>query len=87
LVLSLLAIMEKCQVLNILHNNLSPSNVMLPDKPKNVCIRVCDWGMASCVVEKKSSLYGYAIKPKMEANIVEQKYVAPNLFYVFGSQG
>ena len=57
------------------------------DKQKNVYIRVCDWGMASCIVEKKSSFYGYAIKTKMEANIVEHKHVAPNLFYVFGSQG
>jgi serine/threonine protein kinase len=43
LVLSLLTIMEKCHAKNILHNDLSPSNIMLhfpPEKPENVYIGV-----------------------------------------------
>jgi hypothetical protein len=75
--------MEKYQAQNILHNDLSPWNIMLHfplDKPKNVYIGVYDWGMASRVVENKSSLYTYATKAKMEANIAKEKNVAPKLF-------
>jgi serine/threonine protein kinase len=56
LVLSLLTIMDNCHTHNILHNDLSPSNIMLhfpPGKPENVYIGVCDWDMASRVKEKK----------------------------------
>ena len=90
LVLSLLKIMVKRHVENILHNNLSPSNIMLHfplEKPENVYIGVCDWCMASRIKEEKSSLYGYQMKAEMEANIAKWKHVAPKLFYVFGPKG
>jgi hypothetical protein len=58
-----------------------------PEKPENVYIGVCDWGMAGCVEEEKSSLYGYQTKAEMEANIAERKHVAPELFYVFRPKG
>jgi serine/threonine protein kinase len=67
LVLSLLTIMDKCHAQNILHNDLSPSNIMLhfpPGKLVNVYIEVCNWGMASRVKEKKASLYGYQKKKR-----------------------
>jgi serine/threonine protein kinase len=86
LVLSLLTIMDKCHAQNILHIDLSPSNIMLHfplGKPKNIYIGVCDWGMASHVKEKKASLYGYQKKEEMVANIAQRKHVAPELFYVF----
>jgi serine/threonine protein kinase len=43
LVLSLLTIMEKCHAQNILHNELSPSNIMLHFPPDNqrTCILEC----------------------------------------------
>jgi serine/threonine protein kinase len=90
LVLSLLTIMDKCHAQNILHNDLSPSNIMLhfpPRKPENVYIGVCDWGMASRVKEKKASLYDYQKKEEMVANIAQRKHVVPELFYVFGPEG
>jgi serine/threonine protein kinase len=90
LVLSLLTIMDKCHAQNILHDDLSPSNIMLhfpPGKPENVYIGVCDWGMASRIKEKKASLYVYQKKEEMVANIAQQKHVAPELFYVFGPKG
>jgi serine/threonine protein kinase len=86
----LLTITDKCHAQNILHNDLSPSNIMLhffPGKPKNVYIGVCDWGMASHVKEKKTSLYGYQKKEEMVANIAQWKHVTPELFYVFGLEG
>jgi serine/threonine protein kinase len=49
--------MRKCHTQNILHNNLSPSNIMLHfplEKPENVYIGVCDWGMASHIEKNKS---------------------------------
>jgi serine/threonine protein kinase len=79
--------MEKCHAQNILHNDLSPSNIMLHfplEKLENVYIGMCDLGMASCVVENKSLFYGYQMKAEMEANIAERKHVELELFYVFG---
>jgi hypothetical protein len=90
LVLSLLTIMDKCHAHNILHNDLSPSNIMLhfpPGKSKTVYIGVCDWSMASRIKKKKASLYGYQKKEEMVANIAQRKHVAPELFYVFGPEG
>jgi hypothetical protein len=52
-----------------------------------VYIGVCDWGMASHVKEKKTSLYGYQKKKEMVANIAQRKHMAPKLFYVFGFEG
>jgi hypothetical protein len=89
LALSLLTIMDKCHAQNILHNDLSPSNIMLhfpPGKSGNVYIGVCDWGMASRVKENVASLYGYQKKEEMEANIAQRKHVAPELFYLFGAK-
>jgi hypothetical protein len=43
--------------------------------------------MASRVKEKKATLYGYQKKEEMVANIAQWKHVAPELFYVFGSEG
>ena len=82
--------MEKCYFQNILLDDLSPSNIMvhiLPEHPKNVYIGMCDWGLASCVVENAPSLYDYAAKAEMEANIAKRKHMAPELFYVFGPHG
>jgi serine/threonine protein kinase len=90
LVLSLLTIMGKCHAENIIHNDLSPSNIMLhfpPEKSENVYIGMCNWGMANRFEEEKSSFYGYQTKAEMEANIAERKHVAPELFYVFGPKG
>jgi serine/threonine protein kinase len=87
LVLSLLTIMGKFHAENIFHNDLSPSNIMLhfpPEKPENMYIGMCDWGMANIVEEEKSSLYTYQTKAEIEAYIAEWKHVAPELFYVFG---
>ena len=82
--------MDKCHAQNILHNDLSPSNIMLhfpPKKSKNMYIGVCEWGMASRIKEKKASLYGYQKKEEMVANMVQRKHVARELFYVFGPEG
>jgi hypothetical protein len=72
LVLSLLTIMDKCHAQNILHNDFSPSNIMLhfpPGKSETVYIGMSDWGMVSRVKEKKASLYGYQKKEEIVANI------------------
>jgi hypothetical protein len=46
-----------------------------PEKPEDVYIGVCDWVMASRVVENKASIYGYQMKAEMEANIAKWKHV------------
>jgi hypothetical protein len=66
-----------------------PSNIMLHfplEKSENLYNGVCNWDMASRVVENKSSFYGYQTKAEVEENIAQRKHVAPKLVYVLGSQ-
>src|SRR5450759_2678162 len=72
----------------ILHNDISPSNILLhflPDHVDRVYIGVCDWGMASRLIEEEASVYGYPSKAEMEKNKKERYWVAPELFYVYGA--
>ena len=55
LALSLLVIVATCHDEGFVHNDLSPSNVLLhfdPWKQNVVYIGVCDWGLSGRVVEK-----------------------------------
>jgi serine/threonine protein kinase len=52
--LSLILIMDCVHKGKIIHNDISPSNILLrflPDHIDRVYIGVCDWSMASCAVE------------------------------------
>lgn len=87
LALSLIITMARVHKNEILHNDISPSNILLhfpPDHVDRVYIGVCDWGMASRFCEDKASVYGYPSKAEMEKNKNERKWVAPELFYVYG---
>ncbi len=90
LALALIEVIGKCHSFDILHNDLSPSNVLLhfPESDATkVYIGVCDWGLASRVVEKATSLYGYQTVAELERNRRGRFHVAPELFYVFGPPG
>lgn len=87
LAMSLLVIMDTCHSRQILHNDLSPSNVLLhfpEDEPTKVCIGVCDWGLASRVSEEVPSIYGYKTSEELEKNMRGRDHVAPELFFEFG---
>jgi hypothetical protein len=90
LALSLLVIVGKCHDAQYMHNDITPSNVLLHFddwKEQRVYIGICDWGLSSRVVEKEPSRYGF---PSMEILAKEKKkrrFAAPELFYVYGEQG
>ena len=88
LALSLFVIVWKCHNENYMHNDLSPSNVLLhfdPWKKNTVYIGICDWGISSRVVEKEPSKYGYDSMEKLAKVKQVKKFVAPELFCVYGS--
>ena len=71
----------------VLHNDITPSNVLLHfpvDEVETVYIGLCDWGMACRTFEEKGSRYGYATREEMETQRKQRFWVAPELFYVFG---
>jgi serine/threonine protein kinase len=71
LAMSLIMTMSCVHKSKILHNDISPSNILLhfpPDHVDRAYIRVCDWGMVSRIIEDKTSVYGYPTKAKMERN-------------------
>jgi serine/threonine protein kinase len=87
LAMSLIMTMARVYKNKILHNDISLSNILLhfpPDHDDRDYIGVCDWGMASHVIEEKTSVYGYPIKDEIERNKKEWFWVAPELFYIYG---
>jgi serine/threonine protein kinase len=84
LAISLIMTMARVHKNKIL-NDISPSNILLhspPDHVERVYIGVCDWGMASRVIEDKTLICGYLTKAEMERN-KECYWVALELFYVY----
>ena len=70
----------------ILHNDISPSNILLHfplDHIDRVYIGVCDWSMAIRFIEDEHSIYGYPTKAEMEKNKKERYWMVPELFYVY----
>ena len=85
---ALMCIMEKIHKAKLLHNDIGPANVMLhfpPDKLEEVYIGVCDWGLASRMVESEASRYGYASTEALDRVRAARPFVAPELFYTFGA--
>ena len=84
---ALMCIMDVVHSQRLLHNDLSPNNVMLhfpKHKSDAVYIGVCDWGMTSWDGEDKMSNYGQP--SSRELGVYEGKYphAAPELFHVYG---
>ena len=84
---ALIYLMDLVHQAKIIHNDLTPSNILLhfpEDNVHAVYIGVCDWGMASRVSENKSSYFGYEHDTAFQENKRLRPFVAPELFYRFG---
>lgn len=87
LALSLLVIVGKCHDANYLHNDITPTNVLLHFDdwiPETVYIGLCDWGISSRVVEQAPSKYGYNDQGKLDAERKWRHWVAPELWFLYG---
>jgi putative heme iron utilization protein len=85
LTLSLIMTMARVHKRKILHNNISPSNILFhfpPDHVDRVYIGVCDWGMATHFIKEVPSVYAYPKKEEMERNKKKRFWVALELSYV-----
>jgi serine/threonine protein kinase len=90
LALSLLVIVGKCHEANYLHNDITPSNVLLHFDdwvPDTVYIGLCDWGLSGRVVEQAPSKYGFPNEEELVEQRAKRKWVAPELWFVFGPRG
>ena len=87
---ALMCIVDIVHKHDVLHNDLSPNNVMLHfprDRDDTVFIGVCNWGMSTWMNEVASSNYGKE-STEVVAKHKEKYYcAAPKLFYVQGKRG
>jgi serine/threonine protein kinase len=86
LALSLIMIIDCVHKGKIIHIDISPSNILFyfcPNHVDRVYIGVCDWGLASRIVEGTPSVYGFPSRDEMERNKNERLWVALELFYVY----
>jgi hypothetical protein len=85
---SLIYVMDLVHKAKILHNDLTPSNILLHfpahDKDK-AYIGVCDWGMASRIIENKASFYGFREQDDLQRCKAQKPGVAPELFFLYGN--
>lgn len=84
---ALIYVMDLVHKAKIIHNDLSPSNILLhfpPHQVETAYIGVCDWGMASRIVENKASFYGFQNEHDCQQMKDARRGVAPELFYVYG---
>jgi len=90
LALSLLVTVGKCHEVHFVHNDITPSNVLLHFdewKENVVYIGICDWGLSGRAIEKEPSRYGYRTMEELQREKQQQKYAAPKLFYMYGEKG
>ena len=69
----------------VLHNDLSPSNILLhfpPELPEDVYIGVCDWGMASWSGEEPLSLNWARDEADLQAKKTARWWIAPEMWYM-----
>ena len=87
---ALMCIVDIVHKHDVLHNDLSPNNVMLHfprDRDDTVFIGMCDWGMSTWMNEVAPSNYGKE-STKAVAKHKEKYYcAAPELFHVQGKRG
>ena len=87
LAMSLIITMACVHKSEILHNDISPSNILFhfpPDHLDRIYIGVCGWGMATRFIKEVPLVYDYPTKEKMDKNEKEHFWMALELFYVYG---
>jgi serine/threonine protein kinase len=85
--MSLMMIIDHYHKGKVIHNDISPSNILLhfpPNHVNSIYIGICDWGLASHIVEDVPSMYGIPTTIGMERHKRERYRMAPKLFYVNG---
>ncbi len=73
----------------VLHNDLSPVNIMLhyPDYSNEIInIGICDWGISSRIGEGAPSHYGSKSELLRDRDRSFRWWVAPELFYAYGPE-
>ena len=87
---ALLCIVDAVQQCSVLHNNITPENIMLhfPNNDgRTVWIGLCDWGMGSRINEETHSLYQFQDVRTLRATREKRWWVAPELMYLKGEAG
>ncbi len=86
---ALIYVMDLVHKAKIIHNDLMSSNILLhfpPHQAENAYIGVCDWGMASRIVENKASYYGFQNECDCQQMRDAKQGVAPELFFVWSTK-
>lgn len=84
---ALLCIVDVVHKYDVLHNDITPNNVMLhfpEDREGTVFIGLCDWGMATFRGETSPSNYGVDCPYKIADHKARYECAAPELFHAHG---
>lgn len=87
---ALVCIVDAVQQDRVLHNDITPSNILLhfPDESGLIVwIGICDWGMGSRIKEETPSLYPHRSISELENSKASRWYVAPEMHYLVGEHG
>ena len=87
---ALLCIVDAVQQCYVLHNDITPENIMLhfPNNDgRTIWIGLCDWGMGSRINEETPSLYQFNCPRKLQSTQMKRWWVAPELMYMTGQTG
>jgi serine/threonine protein kinase len=87
---ALMNIMAAVSVEDVLHNDLSPNNILLhfPINDDNVVnIGVCDRGLTTWTCEVALSLYGKPNDTQLDEAKKRYNWIAPELFHLIGKPG
>jgi hypothetical protein len=87
---ALMNIMAAVSVEDVLHNDLSSSNVLLhfPINDDNIVnIGICDWGLVTWSVDVAPSLYGKPNDTQLDKAKKRYNWIAPKLFHLIGEPG
>ena len=87
---ALMNIMATMSIEDVLHNDLSPNNVLLhfPINNDNVInIGICDWGLATWTHEVAPSLYGKPNDTQLDEAKKQYTWIASRLFHLTREPG
>ena len=87
---ALMNIIAVVSVQDVLHNDLSPNNVLLyfPINDDNIVnIGVCDWGLATWTGEVAPLLYEKPNDTQLDEAKNRYNWIAPEMFHLIGESG
>ena len=83
-------VVRACHNAEYIHNDISPSDVLLhfdEKKANTAYIGICDWSLSNRVVELAPSKYNYETLDALKKVRRHCPFAAPKLYFLYGKPG